>query len=432
MCDSLVAVGSNTTDGATLFAKNSDRHAGECQPFVQLPAAFHPRGAQVRCTHVTIPQVAETYRVMGHSPWWVWGFEHGVNEHGVAIGNHTVFSREPVEPTPGLIGMDLVRLGLERGRDAREALEVIATLIEQHGQGGAGFGPGEAGYHNSFMLADPEQAWVMETTGRRWAARRVDLGSQSNHMALGSNWSIGSRDLESFARLEGWWSGRERLDVAAAYRNPDVPGVISEGRLARSAELLEAARGKHDELTMMDALRDHGAGSVMPPAGNANDDPHRYSLCMHAEPVGTTTASLVARLPTDRTAPWPVWVGFGSPCLGPFLPVYLDGVLPIALARGGGEPPSDGVPSAWWTFHELGLAAEAAGYKRALPMLRARWSELNEAIDGDRALVEREARALSIAGETVEAAGLLSDFMSRVVARALEQTSELTEELRRS
>ncbi|HEM45613.1 MAG TPA: secernin-3 [Alphaproteobacteria bacterium] len=430
MCDSLVAAGTNTADGTTVFAKNSDRHAGECQPFVQLPAAFHPRGAQVRCTHVSIPQVAETYRVMGHSPWWVWGFEHGVNEHGVAIGNQTVFSREPVEEVPGLIGMDLVRLGLERGRDAREALEVIAALIEQHGQGGSGFGPGEAGYHNSFTLADPEQAWVMETTGRRWAAREVDLASQSNHMALGPNWSIGSRDLESFARLEGWWSGRARLDVAAAYRNPNVPGVISEGRLARSSDLLEAGRGKHDVAGMMAALRDHGRPGALPPTDRPPEDLARYSLCMHAEPVGTTTASLVARLPVDRTAPWPVWISFGSPCTGIFLPVYLDGVLPPALATGGEHPPERIEDSAWWVFHALGRAAEPR-YGRALPLLRARWAEIEDAIEGDRALVEREARALAVAGEPVEAAGLVSDFMTRAVARVIERALELTEELGR-
>jgi hypothetical protein len=81
-------------------------------------AAVHPAESTVRCTHIEIPQVAETSRVMGHSPWWVWGFEHGVNEHAVAIGNQTVFSNEPIEERPGLIGMHLVELGLERGRSA--------------------------------------------------------------------------------------------------------------------------------------------------------------------------------------------------------------------------------------------------------------------------------------------------------------------------
>ena len=59
---------------------------------------------------------------MGHSPWWVWGLEQGVNQCAVAIGNHTVFSNEALEEQDGLIGMDLVRLGLERGRTAAEAL----------------------------------------------------------------------------------------------------------------------------------------------------------------------------------------------------------------------------------------------------------------------------------------------------------------------
>ena len=133
MCDSVVATGAETASGRTLYAKNSDRKGDECQPFVQHAEAWHSPEARLRCTHREIPQVPETYRVMGHSPWWVWDFEHGVNEHAVAIGNHTVFSNEALdEQEPGLIGMDLVRLGLERGRTAREALEVIAARCSRH------------------------------------------------------------------------------------------------------------------------------------------------------------------------------------------------------------------------------------------------------------------------------------------------------------
>jgi secernin len=379
---------------------------------------------------VTIPQVAETYRVMGHSPWWVWGFEHGVNEYGVAIGNQSVFSREPVEEVPGLIGMDLVRLGLERGRDAREALEVIAALIEQHGQGGAGFGPSEAGYHNSFMLADPEQAWALETSSRRWVARRVDLEALSNHMTIGADWTIGSRDLESRARVAGWWSGSGRLDVASAYRNPHVPGCLSEGRLRRSRALLAAGRGKHDVESMAALLRDHGEGSPLPPQDRDSDDEAHYTLCMHAEPVGTTTASLMASLPADSGSPWPVWIAFASPCTSVFLPVYMDGVLPAALARGGGQPDDHAGDSAWWTFHRL-FEAAAADFSRSLPKLSGRWAAFTERVDAEREPMQAEARALAAAGESVEVTGLLSDFMEGVWTDAMEEARQLEAELRR-
>ena len=424
MCDSVIAAAPLTSEGTTLFAKNSDRHAGEAQPFVQHASAFHPRAAEVVCTHITIPQVAETYRVMGHSPWWVWGFEHGVNEHGVAIGNQSVFSREPVEEAPGLIGMDLVRLGLERGRDAREALEVIAGLLEAHGQGGSGFGPGEGGYHNSFMLADPEQAWVLETSGRRWAARSVDLEALSNHITLADDWAIGSRDLESFARLEGWWHRGDRVDVGAAYRNLEVPTCISEGRLRRSRALLQADRGKLDVAAMAALLRDHGAPGAGPQSHRANDDEARYTLCMHAEPVGTTTASMIAPLPMDRSSPWPVWICFGSPCLGVFLPVYIDGVLPPQLARGGATSPDDPSSSLWWAMHRVNEVVALNAASRT-PIVTARFAQRADNIESDRRRVEAEALALALADEQVEVARVLSDFMGATVRDVMDDVDDL-------
>ena len=102
MCDSLLARGEQTSDGATLFAKNSDRPGDEVQPFVQFPRGVSSaRAPDCPCTHIEIDQVAETYRVMGIRPHGAGASSTGVNEYGVAIGNHATWSREPLEDEAG-------------------------------------------------------------------------------------------------------------------------------------------------------------------------------------------------------------------------------------------------------------------------------------------------------------------------------------------
>jgi len=126
-CDTSVALGDATADGSVMFAKNSDRHANECQPLRHVARREHARGATVRCQYVEIPQAPATWEVIGSRPYWLWGFEIGVNEWGVAIGNEAVFTREPYEEPAALIGMDLVRLGLERGDAIFDAVVVDAS-----------------------------------------------------------------------------------------------------------------------------------------------------------------------------------------------------------------------------------------------------------------------------------------------------------------
>lgn len=65
-------------------------------------------------------------------------------------------------------------MGLERSCNANEALEVITTLLEKYGQGGP-CSKDDSGmvYHNSFIIADPTTAWVLETSGKHWAAVQV-------------------------------------------------------------------------------------------------------------------------------------------------------------------------------------------------------------------------------------------------------------------
>ena len=98
----------------------------------------------------------------------------GANEHGVAIGNEAVFTREPASLEPGLLGMDLLRLALERATSARAAVDVVVGLLEEHGQSGScsRVHP-RFTYHNSFLVTDRAQAFVLETAGRAWAVEEV-------------------------------------------------------------------------------------------------------------------------------------------------------------------------------------------------------------------------------------------------------------------
>ena len=160
-CDTWVAMRDATADGSVILAKNSDRPPMEAQPLVHCRRVNYQSAATVKCTYIEIPQVAETHEHIGSKIWWAYGYEHGMNAHGVAIGNEAVWSKEPYQWGDGLLGMDLVRLGLERGKTAYEAMHVMIDLLERYGQSGDCERPGEwgkANYHNSFLIADPKTA----------------------------------------------------------------------------------------------------------------------------------------------------------------------------------------------------------------------------------------------------------------------------------
>lgn len=414
-CDSLVAVGNSTRDGDVLFAKNSDRPAFECQPLVQLPARRRLSGQRVRCTYIDIPQTAETARVIGSRPFWCWGFEHGLNEHGVAIGNHTVFTKDELGGL-GLIGMDIVRLGLERGTSAKGALEEMTRLIETYGQGGSGYHDKQWPYHNSFLLADRSEAYLLETSDRRWAVRQIEnVGSASNHLTIGSDWTALSDGVIEYAVEHGWWKaeGTDRFDFATAYRDTTmVPDVVSSGRHRQTCKLLEEQRGAVSVDGLRRALRDH-YGLSAPGAGRTPMDAEYFSVCMHAAPVGTTTASMIASLPRAQDEPPLYLASLGSPCVGAFIPLFIDAEVPAVLGRGDAEPSDE---SPWWQLKHLLVGVER-DWERHAPHVRAEMDRFENA-------------AYAAAREAAKSgAGAKTDFMRQGVDDLLGLTRRLRREL---
>jgi dipeptidase len=313
MCDNIVALGPATADGSVIFGKNSDREPNEPHFVTLIPRAEHPKESLVHCTYIDIPQVSETNAVLLCKPTWLWGAEMGSNEHGLTIGNTAVFTREAYDTRPGLIGMDFLRLALERANSAPAALELITTLLEKHGQSGSnGFGH-ELYYHNSFLLADPNQAWILETIGSRWVAKRVrEIGATSNTLTITTEWDLASADLIDYARGQGWankgdFNVKESYGGAGFYTSY-LYTVFGNGdeRYQRLTGLLAGQKGQITEEVMMSVLRDHGpnAGENYDPTKGLTQNPP----CMHvgAGPIriSQTTGSLVSHLATEAQTHW--------------------------------------------------------------------------------------------------------------------------------
>src|SRR5581483_597002 len=147
MCDTWVALPDVTASGQLIFAKNSDRPVYDCQPLVFRPRRTWPAGARVATEYLELPQAPETHAHLGSRPYWSFGYESGLNEHGLVIGNEAIFTRawraavarhrQDVGAPLGLSGMDVIRLALERTASAAAAVELMGALVEKHGQFGS-------------------------------------------------------------------------------------------------------------------------------------------------------------------------------------------------------------------------------------------------------------------------------------------------------
>ena len=357
MCDTLGRLGKE----CSFFAKNSDRSPNEVQ-ILEYHCARKGLSGDLGCTYISIPQAQETYAVLLSRPAWMWGAEMGVNEFGLCIGNEAVFTKGAYGKR-GLTGMDMVRLALERTRNAKDALELLISLLETYGQGGnCGFDH-DFYYDNAFLIMDMDTLYVLETAGKQWVYKQYPAANISNRLSIGADGD--------------GYSGGSAFDFRRRFTEPVYTTFSGSGRRKMQ---LEGCLPTADSVTgCMAALRQHDCKAKNPFAKGSVS-----SACMHyGGPVGDhTTSSMVVSLANDRTVVWST--GSSLPCVSLFKP-WLFGteeILPII-------PEGSKAGEAYWLEAEkfrrglLGKQLPAAYYAER-DTIQNRWIAQAEAIANDK------------------------------------------------
>ncbi|MFP2929632.1 dipeptidase [Pyxidicoccus sp. 3LG] len=420
-CTSMVVNKGATKDGATLMTYSADAHElyGE---LYYTPARRHGPGAMRDIFEWDtgkflgrIPEPAETYSVVGN-----------MNEHQLSIGESTFTGREELEGPAGIVDYgSLMYIALERAKTAREAIQVMTSLVAEHGYASTG---------ETFSIADPKEAWLLEMIGKGkgqkgavWVARKLPEGYISAHANQARirqfplndpENTLYSKDVISFAREKGWFKGADKdFSFADTYHPLDFGGQrFAEGRVwsifrraAPSMKLgVEYADGSapdkrlplwvkpdkklsvqdtmalmrdHFDGTPLDMTKDVGAGPYAAPYRwrpmTWEVDGKKY---VHERAISTqqTGFSLVAQMRASMPAPigGVLWFGVDDTAMTVYTPMYA-GIreVPRNFAQGVANRGKFSWDSSFWVFNWVSNQAYA------------RWSDMS--VD-----VQREQNAL--------------------------------------
>ena len=247
-CTNFIVGKKASKDGSVICSYSADSY-GMFQGLVHYPAAKHPKGTMRKVyewdTNKYLGEIAEaeeTYNVIGN-----------INEWQLTIGETTFGGREEMVDTTGVIDYgSLIYITLQRAKTAREAINVMTTLVEQYGYCSEG---------ETFTICDPNEAWIMEMMGafvpdsiktglkpsvRKqlgrtvWVAMRIPddmICGHANQSRIttfmpakkevrGQETVLWSKNVVSYARLMGWYDGKRDEDFSynAAYAAPDFSG----------------------------------------------------------------------------------------------------------------------------------------------------------------------------------------------------------------
>ena len=408
-CDTLVLTSKITANKQNTLCKNSDRPLGEAQPL-----CFYERSEG-------------KYAVLGSRPYWMDGFEMGANEKGLFIGNEAEGSRMPKEAEEGITGMAMLRIALEKAAAAREAIDVIAVLLKEHGQNANAHPTMDRRYENTFILCDPEEAWVMETAGREWAAKKVEeFAAVSNCYQITDDYDLCSEGMEQLVTENRWLRPGEKVNFAKAFTAPADRQRNSVARMRRMQKLVTEQMTVKD---MQKIFRDHFEGELNEPRfgscyGNF------VTICMHALTGGIDSSQTAAGMIMSYDERWKfkfLWAA-GLPCLSVYIPLYwVDPEkkpmkVPDCMSLGGEKYDPE---SLWWTMEHLSALVSVDEEQFGMPV-RESLRKLEKGFEAQAEEAEEEAEEMIDCGNKLGAAKRLNQLTESCAGMLLQTAQMLT------
>jgi hypothetical protein len=320
-CDMLVALGSATVQGHTLFGLNWFDTSRQRLRLRSFQPSYHSPDETIQTRHVELPQIRQTGGVLGIQPENSWGLVFGCNETGVAVGV-AQWRSQLVGSGPGLTGTELTRLALERSHSARHAAEVLTDLIARHGQGD----PSTEAPDSVFLIADAHEACVLEVAGNCWALLECpESRAVSDAGLIRQDWQRLSPGLADRAIQSGWWhDDGTKLDFVGSLGGR-AADPWSLKRWSKATLALAQHQGSLDVYGLRRLLAEHFEKCAR---GSAPTD-SKPRRC----------ATLAARLP-KQGAPV-VWFAGGASAAPLHFPLLADAPLPEAWTT---RPPHDDAP----------------------------------------------------------------------------------------
>lgn len=474
-CTSFLVGKNASADGSAFITYNADDY-GMYGRLLYYPAGVHPKGTMRRIVdgdtnHYLgeIPEAERTYTVVGN-----------INEFQVAITETTFGGRPELADTTGVIDyVSLMAIALQRSKTAREAIKVMTTLVNEYGYASEG---------ESFSIADPNEIWILEMIGKGssekgavWVAVRIPddcIAAHANQSRIhrfdmkDKKNVLYSRDVISFARKKGYFSGKDSdFSFADAYAPADFSAIrFCETRVwsfynkwvEGMDKYLPAVDGKHIgkaepmplyfrpkcklslhdvmmsnrdhyEGTPFDITKDAGAGMYEAPY---RPTPlvweHKGKKYFNERPISTQQTGFTVVAQMRSTLPDAIggvlWFGNDDPNMIAYTPVYCNvNKVPDCYSGKTGDAVTFSWESAFWVCNWVANMTYPR-YSQLFPALESVRNDLEKHYLSEQQAVE--ARALSLYEENKDKGiAFLTDYSTSCAQDMLSRWKTLGEYL---